>query len=211
MTPRPRFEKLEEEKKETILRAAGEEFGTRGFVGASLNKIIEKAGISKGATYYYFDDKADLYATVVDHVVDEMMALVDDIVFEDVAAEEFWPWVESQSLKSLQKLHGHMWMARVLRSALNFAETHPDSKVVQKTLSAGREWTRRFLKRGQELGQVRDDVPLEFLVDVTQNAGLAMDRWLFDHMEDWSKDEEKEWVAVATDMMRRLLEPREER
>lgn len=211
MSPRPRFEKLDETKREKILRAAGEEFGKRGFVGASLNKIISKAGISKGATYYYFDDKSDLFATVVDYVVQEMMELVDIIVFEKVTAEEFWPWVESQSEKSLQRLHDNLWMARVLRSALNFAETHPDSAVVQKTLSAGRQWTTRFLMRGQQLGQVRSDVPLEFLVDITQNAGMAMDRWLFDHMEDWSEDEEKEWVAIATDMLRRLLEPREER
>ena len=32
-----------------------------GFENASLNRIIKKAGISKGAMYYYFDDKMDLY------------------------------------------------------------------------------------------------------------------------------------------------------
>ena len=61
--PRPRFEKLPVEKQEQILEAAAKEFTAHGYDGASLNRILEEAGISKGAAYYYFDDKADLYAT----------------------------------------------------------------------------------------------------------------------------------------------------
>src|SRR5215813_12480608 len=63
--PRPRFNTLPTDKRQRILEAAALEFAGRGFEQASLNRIIETAGISKGAAYYYFDDKADLYATVV--------------------------------------------------------------------------------------------------------------------------------------------------
>ena len=63
--PRPRFDKLPPDKRGRILEAAALEFAAHGFDGASLNRIISTAGISKGAAYYYFDDKADLYATVV--------------------------------------------------------------------------------------------------------------------------------------------------
>ena len=56
--PRPRFNKLTAEKRESILEAAAKEFATHGFEGASLNQILSNAGISKGAAYYYFDDKA---------------------------------------------------------------------------------------------------------------------------------------------------------
>lgn len=63
--PRPRFNTLPPDKRQRILEAAALEFASRVFEQASLNRIIEAAGISKGAAYYYFDDKADLYATVV--------------------------------------------------------------------------------------------------------------------------------------------------
>ncbi len=65
--PRPRFNKLPEEKRERILEAAAKEFVAHGYEGASLNQILAEAGISKGAAYYYFDDKADVYATAVLH------------------------------------------------------------------------------------------------------------------------------------------------
>ena len=41
---------------------AAREFGEHGFEGASLNHILAEAGVSKGAAYYYFEGKADLFA-----------------------------------------------------------------------------------------------------------------------------------------------------
>ena len=63
--PRPRFDKLPPERQATILDAATVEFATAGYENASLNRIIERAELSKGATYYYFDGKEDLYLTVL--------------------------------------------------------------------------------------------------------------------------------------------------
>ena len=63
--PLPRFDKLDDPRKRAILAAAAEELAERGFAGASYNRIIERAGISKGAMYYYFADKDDLYRTVL--------------------------------------------------------------------------------------------------------------------------------------------------
>ena len=68
--PRPRFKKLAADKRAAIIEAAGVEFAAHGFQGASLNAIIAAAGISKGAFYYYFDDKADLFATVIEYATE---------------------------------------------------------------------------------------------------------------------------------------------
>ena len=46
------------------MRAAMDEFAAHGFHDASLNRVIESAGISKGSMYYYFNGKEDLYAYV---------------------------------------------------------------------------------------------------------------------------------------------------
>ena len=61
---RPRFAKLPVHQQQTIVQAALDEFAAHGFRDASLNRIIETAGISKGSLYYYFDDKSDLFAYV---------------------------------------------------------------------------------------------------------------------------------------------------
>src|SRR3954467_846977 len=63
--PRPRYERAAPELKTAILSAARKELARAGYEGASLNRILEEAGLSKGAFYYYFDDKDDLVATVL--------------------------------------------------------------------------------------------------------------------------------------------------
>lgn len=49
--PRPRFHKLPPAQQQAILLVAFDEFATHGFTGASLNRIIEAAGVSKGSMY----------------------------------------------------------------------------------------------------------------------------------------------------------------
>lgn len=52
-----------------LLGAASEEIYRRGFQAASLDTIIAKAGVTKGALYHHFPDKASLGYAVVEEVV----------------------------------------------------------------------------------------------------------------------------------------------
>lgn len=53
------------ERKNELIEAALDEFTTRSYQNASLNKIIKNAGISKGTFYYHFQDKKALYLSLL--------------------------------------------------------------------------------------------------------------------------------------------------
>ena len=55
--------------RDKLLNAAFEEIYRRGFQSASLDTILAKAGVTKGALYHHFPDKASLGYAVVDEVV----------------------------------------------------------------------------------------------------------------------------------------------
>src|SRR6188474_2797536 len=55
--------------RDKLLKAAFEEIYRRGFQAASLDTILAKAGVTKGALYHHFPDKAALGYAVVDEVV----------------------------------------------------------------------------------------------------------------------------------------------
>jgi TetR/AcrR family transcriptional repressor of nem operon len=55
--------------RDKLLKAAFEEIYRRGFQAASLDIILAKAGVTKGALYHHFPDKASLGYAVVDEVV----------------------------------------------------------------------------------------------------------------------------------------------
>ncbi|MDF2587942.1 MAG: hypothetical protein K0S41_1783 [Anaerocolumna sp.] len=52
-------------KRDTILKVALTEFSNNDFENASINKIIKDANTSKGNFYHYFDNKEELYITLV--------------------------------------------------------------------------------------------------------------------------------------------------
>jgi AcrR family transcriptional regulator len=55
-----------EETREQVLAAAGRVFAKRGFHGTSLEAIAEEAGFSRGAVYYNFADKEELFLELLD-------------------------------------------------------------------------------------------------------------------------------------------------
>src|SRR5439155_20331168 len=45
----------------TLVAAAAKVFARRGYAGSSMDQIAKEAGFSKGALYWHFDSKEDLF------------------------------------------------------------------------------------------------------------------------------------------------------
>ena len=61
-----------ERTRRNLLEAAFEEIHKSGFRGTDLETILERAGVTKGALYHYFESKEDLGYAVVDEVIAEI-------------------------------------------------------------------------------------------------------------------------------------------
>lgn len=59
----------EHDTKTALILAAGELFAERGFDGASVRAIAEKAGANVAAVNYHFGSKEDLYVATLQHVI----------------------------------------------------------------------------------------------------------------------------------------------
>jgi AcrR family transcriptional regulator len=54
--------------RDTLLHAARELFGTRGYADTSADDIVAKAGVTKGALYHHFAGKEAIFRAVVEQV-----------------------------------------------------------------------------------------------------------------------------------------------
>jgi len=69
--------------REAILAAARELFAARGFEATTMDAILERSGVSKGAMYHHFPGKRELFEAVYVEVEDESVArLVERAVGE---------------------------------------------------------------------------------------------------------------------------------
>ena len=75
-----------------ILESAKEEFLDKGFLGASLNNICRKAGVTTGALYKRFKGKEELFSALVDDAVDALKKVREEkaALRDDITDEELW-------------------------------------------------------------------------------------------------------------------------
>ncbi|MFT6397588.1 MAG: AcrR family transcriptional regulator [Bradymonadia bacterium] len=200
--PLPRFSRLDPDERHRILAGAADEFGKDGFAKASLNRIIKTIGLSKGAMYYYFDGKGDLYGAVIDHAVQLFVANHHSFDVDDVTPDRYWAQLEEVARANLRFLDAHPWVAGIARTISTALPDTPGGRL-NETI---RRWTERYLVRGQEIGIVREDLPLDLLVNAVIASGEAVDRWMLDHWEE-EPDEVDSLVPLALDLLKRLVEP----
>jgi AcrR family transcriptional regulator len=206
--PLPRFERLPEDRREAILKAAAVEFGASGFEGASFNRIIERAGLSKGAMYYYFADKEDLYRTVVATATERMVEAVGRPALV-TTAEGFWEECGAMYARVLRFLFDEHEAAtlcfRLTRQTRN-GNVHPAERESYEVVHELVDGLARF---GQSLGAVRDDIPVELLVEMGFGAMEGMDVWLADRWESVDESDLEMFASWWLDALKRLAMPME--
>ena len=57
--------------RERLLDVAASEFAERGYAGASLEAVAKRAGLTRGAVYWNFESKQDLFLTLLDERLDQ--------------------------------------------------------------------------------------------------------------------------------------------
>lgn len=201
---RPRFAKLPAHQQQSIVQAALDEFAAHGFHDASLNRVIEAAGISKGSLYYYFDGKEDLYVHVTRGAIAQLFARVGVAPdLEAADADSFWSLVADYYLQLMRALAAWPQLAALLRG-WTAASRNPAVQQAQGDLErASLPWIEQALVTGQRVGAVRTDVPASLLIAVVLGMGEAMDLWL---MATQPNDDDLPGLSSAlVDMIRRAV------
>jgi AcrR family transcriptional regulator len=204
--PRPRFQKLSEEKREAIIQAAAVEFAGKGYTGSSMNRIIEEAGFSKGATYYYFDDKEDLFLTVILDAHDKAYDFMGD--FPPVETpDEFWSEAAGLFEKALGFARENpliIGLQRCFAGALARGEL---KRPLSEYQAPHFDFHRRFVRIGQEVGAVRTDIPDGLLHSILEAIDEAADSWFARHFDEIETEGWERILPKFLSIYRRILEP----
>ena len=68
--------------RETVLKVALSVFSAKGYAATSLEDIAREAGVTRGAIYWHFKSKADLYNTLVESVSARANTVVQEAAAE---------------------------------------------------------------------------------------------------------------------------------
>jgi TetR/AcrR family transcriptional regulator, transcriptional repressor for nem operon len=167
--------------REKLLRAAFEEIYRRGYQSASLDTILARAGVTKGALYHHFPDKAALGKAVVEEVVTGLLLRRWSV--ESLAEGAGDPVTAIQQVirhRSAELTRREVELGCPLNNLAQ--EMSPLDRrfrrLVNRTFATWRDAFARALERGQVEGSVRGDVDprktSDFIVAAIEGSyGLA--------------------------------------
>ena len=190
--PFSRFANMPSEKRERLMTIAAQEFAAHGFEAASLNRILEEAQIGKSSAYYYFEDKADLFGTVVNYCLDRLQLAPANETLTSLTAETFWLAIADLHDKPLLRAQQQPWLFGAVRAAERLT---PESLQRESLAQLARSLTQYMItgigttiKRGQELGLIRTDLPDALLTAWFRAIDGASDDWLLAHLDQLDQE-----------------------
>ncbi|MBX3099692.1 MAG: TetR/AcrR family transcriptional regulator [Salinibacterium sp.] len=203
---RPRFTKLPAAQQQAIVQAAFDEFATRGFHDASLNRIINAAGISKGSMYYYFVGKEDLYTHVIRDRLQSLLGGAGPFPIPSAGdPDEYWASLADLYLRLMKILLSTPDVAALLRGWLAGGAGPSMSAAQEEAERATLPWLLRTLTIGQEIGAVRTDLPTDLLLAMVMALAQVIDIWLIKQLPEDADLEET--VRTLIDVIRQAVAP----
>ena len=158
-TDEQRWQRRKAERPGEIIDAALEIFVAKGFMATRLDEVAQRAGVSKGTLYLYFENKEALFKAVVETlVVPEIERTEQQIQAFDGSASEltgqlvtqWWQTIGESRLCGLPKL--------IISEAGNFPELA--GFYVENVIGRVRRVIAELIQRGIEAGEFRPCDPV---------------------------------------------------
>ncbi|SCZ80700.1 TetR/AcrR family transcriptional regulator [Acidaminobacter hydrogenoformans] len=157
-----KFEALDPEKQNRILKAAFEEFVRNGYERASTNEIIKNADISKGALFVYFGSKKKLFIYLFHYAVGIIQQILKEM---DLEESDFFERVRQLGLIKLRHMRQMPYAFDFLEVAIkeNDADFHEEFSGIKHDVIS-----RSFALMNQNIdySKFREDFELEKVLNM---------------------------------------------
>lgn len=154
---RGKFSKIEK-----LVEAAIDEFSAHTYYEASLNRILKRAGVSKGEFYYHFRSKEELYLYILDLIVEKKKENLSEVLKKK--PNGFFELLEMGIKANIEMFRKYPKLSRMSFQLLKVRDKPIYRKVLTQFEDVSIEFLEKYVRQGVEEGEIRDDIPLEFLI-----------------------------------------------
>lgn len=148
--------------REQLLDAAERVFHRRGVSRTTLQEIAQDAGLTRGAIYWHFENKGELFHAMMERVTLPMMARMTALTVED--EESPLDKIRRNTAEALKLIAHDPQVRRVFEIATQKVEYVDELQSLRERHVAGRnecvDDMHKLLEMGRARGQVRGDMDL---------------------------------------------------
>jgi len=159
---KPNRRPISDATRESILRAAEDEFAARGFGGARSDAIAERAGVNKALPFYHFGSKARLYEEVLKRALSGFGEIVTHTIESPQPEERLAFFV--RDLSSYLAANPN-WLKIITRELID--EGSHSKAIARRYLKPLVEASHAEITRAIESGHMRAIDPLQTMISIT--------------------------------------------
>lgn len=130
-----------------------------------VSTITDRAGIGKGTAYDYFDTKEDIFACAVVFHIRRIFSMLEQELRKQESFEKQLSWLLEEMGRESNRKYCFIRMVHILTDNSDFSR-----QVRQKMMSESFKKYHpvnvfgRILRQGVDRGEIRGDLPVEFMV-----------------------------------------------
>jgi AcrR family transcriptional regulator len=162
------------ERREQILKSAGELFATKGVAATTVREIGNSVGLLSGSLYHYFDSKDAMVEQLVSDFLEDLTAS-----YPVVRAENDDPRTCLAGLirASFHLVAQHPYACHIYQHDFNYLRTLPRYAVLDEMAKEGERSWLDVLKEGTEQGQFRAEIEPIVFYRFCRDAIFLSVRW----------------------------------
>lgn len=160
IVPKDTFYNLPAEKRDLICQVAAAEFAEYGYELASINRIVSKAGISKGSFYQYFENKKGLYLYLLKLIGTEKANYISPIM-ANPDEHDIFTLLREMYVSGIRFAGEHPDYAEINNKLLRKKDAPIFKEVVDSNMPAAAEFFEGLLGRAIARGEIRADIDLK--------------------------------------------------
>lgn len=185
--------------KSRVLDAATYVFSTKGYMNCSLDQVGEEAGLSKGAVYWHFSSKQDLFLAVLERNIDQQLRMLPGLMERILSSENpvstIADWLKSE-FKCLEEGNERSMLF------LDFLVSVRDAQIrerLQKYHANLIDSVGKLFQAMQQKGYLAKDVD-------PRSAALMIDVLLKGVLVEWNLEPNRKALDQMIDTLAKMLE-----
>jgi AcrR family transcriptional regulator len=201
--PKRTFNRLDDDKKERVMRAAIEEFQAHGFEKAKIEVIAQKAGIAKGSIYQYFDDKKELFLYSVTWTLEYFMKVIDrQTPLQDMDVYDYFLSGSRQRFELLKREPLLVAFSINIISGKYGSLTQVANNELKRI---GEEYELRLIANGQKRGTIRDDLDNKTLLLFFQGVTEKFDMEILERTKTFEFEPTEEQFREMENLIKNMV------
>lgn len=199
--PKGTFLNLPQEKKEKIMEVAIDEFAQYSFQNASINRIVENAGIAKGSFYQYFEDKSDMLRYILEISAEKKLKYLNHIL-NHIDELEFFEAIRELYIGGLKFAQDHPKLSSISNDFVKNADSNIKEEIFGSNIPKSNKIIETLISKGIKRGDIDPNIDVQFTAFILTSLTISMGEYFVKDVMDEGNVENIDILPLVDKMLK---------